>query len=289
MMGTDYLVSTALVLVAIGVLSGLTTVLFGFGGGFVAVPVVTWVHAQLGGTAVTVAIATSAAVMLVNAGVATAATPRATLRQLRGSGWLLPTLALGGAVGALIGGQLPGAVVRWAFLGYLAVTILDVLLRPGFLRPVAREPAQSDRRSGAGARLGVPAAVGFPVGALAAALGVGGSVMTVPLLRRSGARMAVAAALANPLTLVISAPALLVFVAQGAGVSGPVAPVPGIVGAVDLVAASALLLGAVPVIVWLRRRPLRIPDRIHTIAYPGLLLIAGLAMLLAPEVSPAQA
>ncbi|MBK0296996.1 hypothetical protein IAE22_34600, partial [Bacillus sp. S34] len=48
--------------VLVGVLVGITTVLFGFGGGFVTVPIVTVADAALGGDAVRVATATSALV-----------------------------------------------------------------------------------------------------------------------------------------------------------------------------------------------------------------------------------
>uniref|UniRef100_UPI002A83FDF2 TSUP family transporter n=1 Tax=Streptomyces sp. CRN 30 TaxID=3075613 RepID=UPI002A83FDF2 len=88
-------------LLGIGVLTGMTTVLFGFGGGFVAVPVVVWADAALGDDAMRVATATSALVMVVNAGFATAVTPRRVLAALRGSGALLLLLAAGAAVGAL--------------------------------------------------------------------------------------------------------------------------------------------------------------------------------------------
>ncbi|MFI6704276.1 hypothetical protein ACIBJC_35995 [Streptomyces sp. NPDC050509] len=50
-------------------------------------------------------------------------------------------------------------------------------------------------------------------------------------------------------------------------------------GLVDLRAASALLLGALPVIAVLRRRPPRIPDRTHAWAYIGLPAVVTVAML----------
>ncbi|MEU4105743.1 TSUP family transporter, partial [Streptomyces tanashiensis] len=87
-------------LMAIGLLTGATTVLFGFGGGFVAVPVVVWADAALGTAALPVATATSALVMVVNAAFATAVTPRSVLLALRGTGALLPLLAVGAAAGA---------------------------------------------------------------------------------------------------------------------------------------------------------------------------------------------
>lgn len=72
------------VLVLVGVLVGLTTVLFGFGGGFVTVPIITVVDADLGADTARVAAATSALVMLVGALVATVSTRRETLAHLTG-------------------------------------------------------------------------------------------------------------------------------------------------------------------------------------------------------------
>ncbi|NED86215.1 TSUP family transporter, partial [Streptomyces sp. SID11233] len=112
-------------LAGIGLLTGMTTVLFGFGGGFVAVPVVVWADAALGGDAMRVATATSALVMVVNAGFATAVTPRQVLRELRGSGALLLLLAAGASAGAAAARLAPAGPARWAFVAYVALTIVD--------------------------------------------------------------------------------------------------------------------------------------------------------------------
>jgi len=260
---------TVLVLVLIGVLTGLTTVLFGFGGGFVTVPVIVWADAALGPAAGTVAVATSAIVMVVNAAVATTATPRVVLARLRGRGALLGLLAAGGLVGALTAMAVPAEVPSWGFLIYVAVTIIDVLVRPGFLRPVGLTHDDTSQRR-------IPTACGAPIGAVASFLGVGGSVMTVPLLRRGGLPMGHAAALANPLTLAISIPAAAVFLLarHTTNTDGAVFGV----GIVDLGAAALLLAGAIPIIVLLRRRPPRIPDRAHAWAYVALLVVVLLAM-----------
>ncbi|MFF8381977.1 TSUP family transporter [Streptomyces sp. NPDC015661] len=260
-------------LMAIGLLTGATTVLFGFGGGFVAVPVVVWADAALGAAAVPVATATSALVMLANAAFATAVTPRPVLLALRGSGALLPLLAAGACAGAYASRFAPPALARWAFVAYTALTALDMLLRPGFLRAASgpsTEPVRAPRP--------LPAGAGAPIGAVAAFLGVGGSVMTVPALRRAGHPMRVATALANPLTLAVALPAVAVSLA---GSPPPVSTVggTGLVGLVDPYAAGALLLGALPVIAVLRRRPPRIPDRVHACAYLGLLTLVALAMV----------
>ncbi|MCZ0971849.1 TSUP family transporter [Streptomyces albulus] len=127
-------------LIGIGLLTGATTVLFGFGGGFVAVPVVVWADAALGADAMRVATATSALVMVVNAGFATAVTPRRVLRALCGSGALLLLMAVGAAVGALATrlARPPGPLgvrrLRGAHHRRPAAA-------PGFLRP--RAPAET--------------------------------------------------------------------------------------------------------------------------------------------------
>jgi uncharacterized protein len=305
-----------LALLGIGLLTGVTTVLFGFGGGFVAVPVVVWANAALGADAIRVATATSALVMLVNAGFATAVTPRRVLSALRGSGPLLLLLAVGAAAGALATRHAPAGQVHWGFVAYVALTIVDLLLRPGFLR--RRGQAEESRAAQAGetrvaqvertraaqvretgeARAeqvrvaqaedtrevsrSLPAFLGAPIGAVAAFLGVGGSVMTVPALRRAGHPMRVATALANPLTLAIALPATALSLSgTGAGddaVAGHTHP--HLVGLVDLRAAGALLLGALPAIAVLRRRSPRIPDRAYAWAYLTLLGGVEVAMLL---------
>ncbi|MFI1977761.1 sulfite exporter TauE/SafE family protein [Streptomyces wedmorensis] len=324
-----------LVLTAIGLLTGATTVLFGFGGGFVAVPVVVWADTALGTDAIRVATATSALVMVVSAAFATAVTPRRVLLALRGTGPLLALLATGACLGACATRLAPPALARWAFVAYVAATALDLLLRPGFLRPSPpAEPARgatatrpepvpgtngtrpepvpgatatrpesvpgtngtrpepgrpagtatrAERAQGS-ARRPLPATAGLPIGAVAAFLGVGGSVMTVPALRRAGHPMGLATALANPLTLAIALPAVLVSLAGSPPLAATTAH-SDLVGLVDPYAAAALLLGALPVIALLRRRPPRIPDRAHAWSYIALLAVVALAMLL-PELTP---
>ncbi len=276
------LASLALVLL-IGVVVGVTTVLFGFGGGFVTVPVIAFLDAGLGAHAIPVATATSALVMLVNGVVATAATDRAVLARLRGRWLLLALLAVGGAVGAAAGRFSPEWLLRWGFVAYVALTIGDLVLRPGFVR-VAASPRSGTGRTGARRSErsgGVPDSLGLGIGAVAAFLGVGGSVMTVPLMRRAGSSMSVAAMLANPLTVAVVAPAFAVSLALSPGAGSPPSA-PGLIGSVDVASALALLAGAIPVIVVLRRRPPRIPDAIHAWIYLALLAASACAVALAP-------
>lgn len=293
-----------LLLIGCGLAAGVTTVLFGFGGGFVAVPVVAAFDRAAGPAAMHVATATSAAVMAVSALAATVGAHRAGLLDLRAVAPLLPPIAVGACLGGLAAGAVSAEVVRVLFAVYLLVTIADLLLRPGFARraeqgrgdrarPRAGAPRGGSRRERPGAtrssfafqgeanaarrrprrarRLGA----GLGIGGIASLLGVGGSVMTVPAMRRRGHSMASAAAAANPLTLAVTLPVL------GVAMAGPdaVALSRPHVGAVDLVAAGALLAGALPTIALLRRHVRAIPDRLHARAYVALLLAAAAAVV----------
>lgn len=259
-------VSVVLLLV-VGLAVGVTTVLFGFGGGFVTVPVIAVVDIALGGDALRVATATSALVMLVNAVVATTATRRDVLARLRGRRALFVLLGVGGAIGALGARFAPDLLLRWGFVAYVGVTVLDLLLRPGFVRAAG---AGAERGASPGGAWGDW--VGGPIGTIAAFFGVGGSVMTVPMMRRSGLSMTVATSLANPLTVAIAAPALAVSLLSRGGMASSSA---GLVGSVDVVSALALMVGAIPVIVVLRRNPPRIPDALHAWTYIALLVAAA--------------
>lgn len=255
------MLTTVLVLVGLGVLSGTTTVLFGFGGGFVTVPVI-YALSRGGPDAMHVAVATSNAVMIVNAAVAAWSQHRAG-RLRREDLWpLAGWMALGAVGGAVAATAAPEGVIRVLFAVYLGVTIVDSVLRGGFLRPGEPRPLGATTSS-----LG-----GLGIGAVASFLGVGGSVMTVPLLRRRGRPMARAVAAANPLTLPVAVVATVVFLTLPAAGGGA--------GGLDPLAGAALLAGSLPTIPVARRVLPRVPDRLHAGAYVGLLLVALLAVLL---------
>src|SRR5690606_27574584 len=142
-------------------------------------------------------------------------------------------IALGASFGAIAAINLEGHWLRWAFIAYLALTIVDALLRPGF---VQEAPSLVQPMGRAGSAL-----AGTAIGCLAALLGVGGSVMTVPLMRRRGASMTTATAMANPLTLPMALSGTLVYAllaGQGHALGS------GYAGYVDLPAFGLLALGS---------------------------------------------
>ena len=266
-----------LLLTLFGCLTGISAVLFGFGGGFVIVPLLyrmlTASHAAddpIAQSAMHIAVATSTCVMIVNALIATRKHQRAG-NLLRDYLWPLGGfIGVGAVVGAIAAMWVSGEVIRYAFIAYLGVTILDCLLRQGFM-------AQGDERPrplGHGVLVGG----GLAIGVVAAFLGVGGSVMTVPLLRRRGLPMAKAAAMANPLTLPVAVVGTLAYMAAARGL--PEALAPWIVGYVDLLAFAALALGSLAGIRLAAPLIPRIPDRLHARVYVLLLALVMLSMLL---------
>lgn len=258
------------VLLGFGCLTGVTTVLFGFGGGFIIVPVVfAVVAATTGADAMHTAVATSTAVMIVNASTATLAQARSGRLHREHLHPLVEFIALGAVLGAIAAIWAPDAVLHLLFIGYLAITIADSVLRRGFLDN-ARQGVPGGKPLGKAAST----AGGVGIGAVASFLGVGGSVLTVPLLRRRGLPMADAAAMANPLSVPVAVAGTAVY-----ALATPTTAYPGQLGHVNLVVAAALLCGSLPAIAVVKRLVGKIPDRVHAIAYLALLVIVLIAMI----------
>ncbi|RIX77243.1 sulfite exporter TauE/SafE family protein [Acidovorax cavernicola] len=272
----EFLVSLYLLLVVCGCLTGVTTVLFGFGGGFVVVPLLYQLLSQLnaadsavGQSAMQIAVATSTCVMIFGALLATWRHQRAGTLDWSQVRPLLGAMGAGGVLGALAATAVHGEWLRWAFAAYLALTILDCWLRPGFLAPPAVRKA-----------LPSPAAMvlsGLVIGGVAAFLGVGGSVMTVPLMRRRGIEMTRATAMANPLSLPVALAGTATYVVLSTTSTPSFGP--GHLGYVDVRAAAMLVVGSCIGIriagLWIGR----IPDRIHARVYLALLVTVLLAMV----------
>jgi uncharacterized membrane protein YfcA len=192
------------ILVGVGLLLGITAVLFGFGGGFAVVPLVYHLFPAYGLVsgadshyAMQIGVATSTAVMIVS-------TAYATLKHhLEGNvDWaaVFPMgfyIAIGSALGAYAAARMPGSLLKVLFIVYIGGVIADCLLRKGFMEDAGNRRLQHLGRL-------AEAAVGVIIGTIASLLGVGGSVMTVPLMRRRGAPMKIATALANPLSFPVS-------------------------------------------------------------------------------------
>lgn len=115
-----------------GFTTGITTVLFGFGGGFVVVPFVYQLmlrQSELAGNAMHIAVATSTAVMIFNAGWVSYRNWRAGKLSAQTLFPLLWFIAIGAVVGSCLAGVFSENIVRALFILYMLVTIGDCLLR----------------------------------------------------------------------------------------------------------------------------------------------------------------
>ncbi|QUR69464.1 sulfite exporter TauE/SafE family protein [Mycobacterium spongiae] len=256
-----------LLLLAVGVATGVTTVLFGFGGGFVTVPAV--YAAVSAADAMHTAVATSTLVMIVNASWATIASARHGLLH---KAYLWPIgafIALGAAMGALAANWAPEGVLHVLFVAFVAATLIDGIARNSVLgRSPDGQPATP--LSATESTIG-----GLGIGAIASFIGVGGSVLTVPLLRRKGIAMVGAAALANPLSLPVAAAGSMVYALATPGASHP-----GEVGHINLAAVAILLGGSLPTIAVTKRilSKKTISERVHASSYLILLGVVLIAM-----------
>ena len=265
-----------LLLAFFGCMTGVTAVLFGFGGGFVVVPLLYRMlmasHGAddpIGQSAMHIAVATSTCVMIVNALIATGKHRRAG-NLIRHYLWPLGGfIGLGAILGALAAMWVSGEVIRYAFIAYLGVTIVDCLFRRGFL--TASDTAIPRRLGRAEVSGG-----GAGIGVIATFLGVGGSVMTVPLLRRCGLSMSQATSMANPLSLPVALAGTLTYMAMAGFAEFDLGP--WFIGYVDLLAFAVLTMGSLVGIRLATPWIGRIPDQLHARIYIGLLIIVMLSM-----------
>ncbi len=189
-----------------GICSGILTLLFGFGGGFIIVPLVystirfsTSIDSMAYALAFKSAVATSLLLMIVNAGMAS------YQQHKKGNipqGYIFPLaywIALGAISGTVLALYSHADLLKWCFAIYLLITIAECIYRKAQQRHHSAATAQVRALTGAEKTVG-----GLLIGNIAAALGVGGSVMTVPLFRRCGLDMRGAVALANPLSLPVA-------------------------------------------------------------------------------------
>ncbi|WP_311969596.1 sulfite exporter TauE/SafE family protein [Pseudomonas baltica] len=262
-----------LMLAVLGCMTGVTTVVFGFGGGFVVVPLV--YHLLISShspgeaghdAAMQIAVGTSTAVMVITASLATFKQRNAG-KLVTGYIWpLAGYIALGAVGGAMLGSVMSSDAVRVAFIAYLGLTIADCLLREGFLRTAGQNKG----------RLHAAPFKGIGIGIVATMLGVGGSVMTVPLLRRSGLSMAQSSALANPLSIPVALTGSLMYGITGQletqGISS------GFLGYIYLPAFALLSVGSLIGVRLALPLAGRMPDRLHARIYILLLVLVGLAL-----------
>jgi uncharacterized membrane protein YfcA len=251
-----------------GFATGITTVLFGFGGGFVVVPLVYQLllrQPNVASQAMHIAVATSTAVMIFNAGWASFQNWRAGKLPTPALFPLLWFIAIGAVLGSWLAGSLGDGVVRTLFILYMVITIGDCLMRKGFITGTAMRPLLRSTVSGGG----------VIIGTIAALLGVGGSVMTVPLLRRHGYTMQQSVSAANPLSLPVALCGSVTYAISG----WQQVPANGFLGFISLKSLALLVAAGWLGIVMTRRYLPTVPDVWHARIYVMLLCTVLVAMV----------
>lgn len=256
--------------------SGITTWLFGFGGGFVTVPLLYLFlvvnnanHSYVSLHAMHIAVATSALVMLSSSIITTV-----KHQQNRKINWpsllfIIVGITIGAIIGSIVALMSSGIWIRWLFISYLVFTILDCYFRPGFVNTINNhQPSTSLNRD---------LLIGTIIGIIAAFLGVGGSVMTVPLMRRRGKSMTEAAAIANVLTLPLALSASVTYLALSQTSNEQIGH--GFVGYIWIKAALLLISGTWIGLMISERYLSHIPDKWHARIYPLLLILITCIML----------
>lgn len=251
-----------LALLGVGGVAGIAAGLFGIGGGLIMIPALVWLLPYLGASpehAMHLAVGTSLATIAVSSLTATRAHHQRG--AVRWDLWrmLAPALALGAIGGALLGRALPGAVLALAF------TALTVVLAVWFVRgapPPSRAPSDLVLR-----------VLCLPIGMLAALVGVGGGLLSVPLLVARGVALPIAVGTTSALTLPVA-------LAGGAGYAlGAPETLAGASGFVVWPAAGALALGAFSTarigVAWSHALPVA---RLRA-AFAVLLVVAALSTL----------
>jgi uncharacterized protein len=265
-----------LLLALFGCMTGVTALLFGFGGGFVVVPVLYGMlklshEPDVSASAMHIAVATSTCVMIVNALIATGKHRRKG-NLIRHYLWPFGgSIGLGAVAGAGAAMFASGDFIRYAFIAYLAVTIADCLLRRGFLN-------QGDTPQPRHLRGTEVVGGGIAIGLVATFLGVGGSVMTVPLLRRCGLNMTQATSMANPLSVPVALAGTFTYMVMAGFADVDLGS--WFVGYVDLLAFAILTLGSLLGIRLATPWIGRIADALHARVYIGLLVVVMLSMLI---------
>ena len=189
-----------LLLALSGLLAGAFGALLGLGGGVLIVPILT-----LGfGFSLTTAIGTSLICVIATSTGAAAINVRAGRADVRLGIVLGAGTAIGALTGAVVAGLLPERVLAGLFaalLAYTAFTMLRGARRAGAPDDTDIDPAAPDGASAPAyrtRRLPVVIAGAFGGGNLSGLLGVGGGIVTVPLIHLAmGAPLRVAVATSN--------------------------------------------------------------------------------------------
>lgn len=193
----------------VGVLTGLLAMLFGFGGGFVVIPILLWLLPLQGISvyfAMHVAVGTSLMLMLINMSYTTSLHVRQQNLNFTLVKQMLPLVTVGAVIGASLASLMAARLLEYVFMGLVFVVLLRTIKQEFFLEPatVNKQPSK-----------GLVNLVSLITGVIASLLGIGGSMVIVPFFRHYRLPMNKASALANALAIPTGLIGSIIFAVAG--------------------------------------------------------------------------
>ncbi len=193
---------------AAGLIAGIVSGLFGMGGGLAMVPLLV-VALALDGVPQTylmhVAVGTSLAVIILTSLYTIWLRWRSGGLNFDLFGKLWMPVAFGAGLGAAIGDHLPGLVMRWLFMAFLAYMILRLARRMAGLAQASKPDGNGSDTKQVLATFRKSEAWGYGTiaGIFGALLGIGVAAIMTPVLSHKGYRMGQAAEVAVGLAVIV--------------------------------------------------------------------------------------
>ena len=252
-----------------GILAGISASLFGFGGGLIVVPLLYHLLGTDNPMNMHIAVATSTSIIIVNS-------LNSTYKHYKMGNimWnmvfpLIIYIAIGAILGVYCSKFMSSAVIRWCFITYLIYIILKYVTKKN-------SGGQSVEIKSINKYVSI--IIGLVIGGVSAMLGVGGSVMTVPLMSKLGVKMRNAVAIANPLSFPVGLIGAIGYVILS--FSQNIHLGSQYLGYIYLPALFFLVVGGLIGVPIGSKLVSKIPDKLHKKSYMLLLLIVLIAMLL---------
>ncbi|MGL5743502.1 MAG: sulfite exporter TauE/SafE family protein [Legionella sp.] len=196
-----------------GAAIGILATMFGFGGGFIVVPLLFWLLSFTGvpkELAMHMAVGTSLMLMFINMVYASWLHYLKNNMDMELLKTMFPLVAVGAGCGALIANLISATLLRSAFLLLMCLVLI---------RNVEQEFVKETTPSNKKPTNPILYLVSYSTGVIGGLLGIGGSVIIVPFFRHYGLPMNKASAIANGLAVPGSLIGSIIFIASGLHVS----------------------------------------------------------------------
>jgi uncharacterized membrane protein YfcA len=251
----------------LGAIAGILAGLLGVGGGLVMVPGLYWILSAQGldESAMHIAVATSMAVII-----PTGFMSARSHAKRGGVDWALwrkwlPGVLTGVVIGTLIANGMPKDALR-IFFGVMLILLAAFLLWTPHEGPKKILPQTYP----------VMIPLALVIGVVSAMVGIGGATLSVPTMRWMNKPMPQAIGTASALGVAIAILACIMYlVLTPAGA----APIPGIVGSIDIKAAACLAIASMPLAPLGARLTHTLPVRTLKFVFAAFMVVVALKLL----------